>query len=144
MALVLLALVCRRPMHGYELLAELERVVPGYSASPGSVYPALAALVDERLLDAAADRGQSRRRAFKITASGRAALDRRSSALAAFEVRTGARLSYDDTLDTVLDRLRARVMAIVPRPDPKVVDEELNKAADALERAAGTGGVQSG
>src|SRR5580765_3349588 len=85
MALVLLAVLRNKRMHGYDLLGELERLLPGYRASPGSVYPALRALVDEDLVEAVDDDQDSRRRTFRITTTGRRALQERASALAAFE-----------------------------------------------------------
>ena len=143
MALVLLALLRRRPMHGYDLLTELERVLPGYRASPGSVYPALAALVDEGLLEAIADEGPERRRTFRITTTGREALAHRSSALAAFEVRTGARLTSSDEIDAALDRFRVRVLAVAGRSSAERVIAELEHAATAIERGARRGGVRT-
>jgi DNA-binding PadR family transcriptional regulator len=141
MALVLLALLRRRSMHGYDLLAELERVVPGYRASPGSVYPALAALVEEGLLDAAA--GDGRRRTFAITRAGRTALDRRAAALAAFEVRSGARLSTVPDVEGALDRLRVRVLEVAERVDVEVIAAELDRVGDEIERIARQGGERS-
>jgi DNA-binding PadR family transcriptional regulator len=145
MALVLLALLRDRPMHGYELRSELERVLPGYRPSPGAVYPALAGLVEEGLLQAIQDAEHARRRAFKITAAGRAALQRRRSALAAFEVRTGGRLSNGSVVDAALDPFRVRVMDVAERVDADLVVEELHKAAARLEAAASPrGGRQHG
>jgi DNA-binding PadR family transcriptional regulator len=143
LALVLLALLRQRPMHGYDLLAELERVLPGYRASPGSVYPALAALVDEGLLEAVRERAerQSRRTTFRLRRAGRTALEQRGHALAAFEVRTGARLSGSNSIDAAIDRFRSRVMAVAERLDPEAVTEELDKVAGALERVARKGGI---
>ena len=44
--IVLLALVESQESTAYELLADLDRLFgPGYQASPGSIYPALKALV---------------------------------------------------------------------------------------------------
>ena len=136
MALVLLALLRTRPMHGYELLSELERLLAGYRASPGSVYPALTALVEERLVDAIDDDRHARRRVFKITATGRRALQQRAPALAAFEVRTGVRLGHADSVETALDRFRVQVMEVAERLEPAIVAAELDRAASALERAA--------
>jgi DNA-binding PadR family transcriptional regulator len=142
MALVLLAVLRHKPMHGYELLAELERLLPGYRASPGSVYPALTALVEERLLDAIDDERHARRRSFKITSTGRRALQQRASALAAFEVRTGARVSNVEPIEAALDRFRVRVMRVAERLDSGLVADELDKAASVLERAAGEGSTR--
>ena len=136
MALVLLALLRDRPMHGYELRSELERVLPGYRASPGAVYPALAALVEERLLEATHDSRHERRRSFKLTAAGRSALERRRSALAAFEVRTGSRLSNGSVVEAALDRFRVRVLGVAERLDADLVVEELDRAATRVELAA--------
>lgn len=134
--MVLLALLRERPMHGYELRSELERVLPGYRPSPGAVYPALAALVAEGLLQATDDDEHVRRRSFEITAAGRAALERRRSALAAFEVRTGARLSNGSVVDAALDHFRVRVMRVVERLDAALVVEEMQQTAARLEAAA--------
>ena len=44
----ILRLLAERPMHGYELITELEERTGGrWRPSPGSVYPALAQLEDE-------------------------------------------------------------------------------------------------
>lgn len=140
MALVLLALLQDRPMHGYELRSELERVLPGYRPSPGAVYPALTGLVEEGLLQGIEDAEHARRRAFEITAAGRNALERRRSTLAAFEVRTGSRVSNGSVVDAALDRFRVRVMDVAERVDADLVVEELQQAAARLEAAANAHG----
>lgn len=143
MALVLLAVLRHKRMSGYELLAELERLLPGYRASPGSVYPALAALAEEGLLDAIDDDRHARRRVFTISSTGRRALEQRASALAAFEVRTGARISSLDTVESALDRFRVRVMEVAERLDPRSVADALDETANALEHAAREGGTRN-
>jgi DNA-binding PadR family transcriptional regulator len=137
LALVLLALLRRRPMHGYELLGELERLlaVEGYQPSPGSVYPALAALVSEGLVEALDQQGQ-RRQAYRLTRVGREALARRATAVAAFEVRTGVRLRADESLSSAVDRLRSRVLAVAEHVDPDAAIDILDTAAEAIEQAA--------
>jgi DNA-binding PadR family transcriptional regulator len=65
-----LALLAERPMHGYEMLAELAgRSREVWRPSPGSLYPALQQLESEGLVRSTADRG---RRRFELTADGRA------------------------------------------------------------------------
>ena len=131
---MLLALLRRRPMHGYELLGELERLLAaeGYQPSPGSVYPALAALVSEGLVEALDQQG--RRQSYRLTRVGREALTRRANAVAAFEVRTGVRLRADESLAHAVDRLRARVLAVAEHVDPDVAIDILDAAAEAIER----------
>jgi DNA-binding PadR family transcriptional regulator len=65
-----LALLAERPMHGYEMLAELSRRTRDlWRPSPGSLYPALQLLEVQGLVRAVAEHG---RRRFELTAEGRA------------------------------------------------------------------------
>ncbi|GID95356.1 PadR family transcriptional regulator [Amorphoplanes digitatis] len=66
----LLALLLERPMHGYEMIQELERRTGGiWRPSPGSVYPTLQLLEDEGLIEAEVTGGRKR---FTLTEAGRA------------------------------------------------------------------------
>src|ERR1700751_3521653 len=95
--LVLLALLGQRPQHGYELMTELStRFGPNYRSSPGSIYPALAALEDRRAL------------------------------LAEIEARTGARFgrgSLETALADLNTRVRA-VSHLVSHDDAEAVLDE--------------------
>lgn len=105
--LVLLALVSRRPMHGYQLLQDLEqRFAPYWSPSPGSIYPAVDALAAEGLLKPGEADGRT---VFEVTPEGSAALERRAAQLAEIEARTGVRLRPDDAVDAAVERLLVRV-----------------------------------
>jgi DNA-binding PadR family transcriptional regulator len=64
-----LTLLSERPMHGYEIIQELESRSGGvWKPSPGSVYPTLQLLADEGLVTADEVEG---RRVFTLTESGR-------------------------------------------------------------------------
>ncbi|MFC3382269.1 PadR family transcriptional regulator [Couchioplanes azureus] len=90
----LLALLLERPMHGYEMIQELESRTGGiWRPSPGSVYPTLQLLEDEGLIEAEATGGRKR---FSLTEAGRA------EAEAAAENPPWARFS-DDTMSQVQD-----------------------------------------
>jgi DNA-binding PadR family transcriptional regulator len=66
----ILALLVERPMHGYEMIQELESRTGGiWRPSPGSVYPTLQLLEDEGLIEAEATGGRKR---FSLTEAGRA------------------------------------------------------------------------
>jgi DNA-binding PadR family transcriptional regulator len=66
----LLALLLERPMHGYEMIQELESRTGGiWRPSPGSVYPTLQLLEDEGLIEAEATGGRKR---YTLTDTGRA------------------------------------------------------------------------
>jgi DNA-binding PadR family transcriptional regulator len=64
-----LALLSERPMHGYEMIQELEERTEGvWRPSPGAVYPALQLLEDQGLVTADAEAGK---RLFSLTDTGR-------------------------------------------------------------------------
>ncbi|MEV4346109.1 PadR family transcriptional regulator [Actinoplanes sp. NPDC049596] len=65
----LLALLLERPMHGYEMIQELDSRTNGiWRPSPGSVYPTLQLLEDEGLIEAEAN---GSRKSYRLTADGR-------------------------------------------------------------------------
>jgi DNA-binding PadR family transcriptional regulator len=66
----ILALLTERPMHGYEMIQELDQRTGGvWRPSPGSVYPTLQLLEDEGLI--ASEEGGGRR-AYSLTDAGQA------------------------------------------------------------------------
>jgi DNA-binding PadR family transcriptional regulator len=133
--LVLLSLLASRPMHGYEVMAELGRLFgPAYRASPGSVYPAVDALKEEGLIEGNERGGRT---TYGITSLGEEALEERAEVLAALEVRTGARLGRADTLEPVLARFTARLMQLSGRVDPEAVAAMLDRAAVDIEALDG-------
>ncbi|MFI5491089.1 PadR family transcriptional regulator [Actinoplanes sp. NPDC051859] len=90
----LLALLLERPMHGYEMIQELESRTGGiWRPSPGSVYPTLQLLEDEGLIQAEAEGGRKR---FSLTEAGQA------EAQTAAENPPWAQFS-DDTMSQVQD-----------------------------------------
>lgn len=65
----LLALLRERPMHGYEMISELDSRTGGvWRPSPGSVYPTLQLLEDEGLIVSEESGGRKR---FSLTDAGR-------------------------------------------------------------------------
>jgi DNA-binding PadR family transcriptional regulator len=68
----LLSLLADKPMHGYDLIRELEERSGGaWRPSPGSIYPTLQLLEDEGLVTAEEQDGK---RVYTITDAGRAEL----------------------------------------------------------------------
>lgn len=132
--LVLLAVLERQAMSGYELLAELTRLFgPAYRPSPGSVYPALKALAAEHLV-AADDSGSAA--VYIPTDAGRQVLTDRRDELAAIEQRTATVLLGSDGVESALAQLRARVSAVAGRVAEDIIIEELERAAVRIERTA--------
>jgi DNA-binding PadR family transcriptional regulator len=74
--LALLRLLAEEPRNGYQLMQAIEERSEGlWRPSPGSVYPTLAQLDDEGLVDSVETEGARR---FEITAAGREHLDGRA------------------------------------------------------------------
>jgi DNA-binding PadR family transcriptional regulator len=83
----ILALLAERPMHGYEMIQELESRTGGvWRPSPGSVYPTLQLLEDEGLITG--EEGEGRRR-FTLTEAGRSEADRQGQRAPWEEVTAG-------------------------------------------------------
>lgn len=68
-----LALLAEQPMHGYQIIHEIEQRSGGvWKPSPGSVYPTLQLLADEGLIRAEESGG---RKTYSLTDEGRAVAD---------------------------------------------------------------------
>ena len=79
----ILALLAEEPRNGYQIITELEQRSGGvWRPSPGSIYPALAQLVDEGLVDEVELEG---RRAFRLTDAGHHVAEERSGERAPWE-----------------------------------------------------------
>jgi DNA-binding PadR family transcriptional regulator len=83
-----LALLAERPMHGYEMITELdERTEGAWRPSAGSIYPTLQLLEDEGLI--AGEESEGKRR-FVLTDAGKAEAESRSGEAPWEEVKAGA------------------------------------------------------
>ena len=79
----ILILLAERPMHGYEMIRELESRTNGaWRPSPGSVYPTLQMLADEGLVSS---EDQGGRRLFSLAEAGRAEAERLSASPSPWE-----------------------------------------------------------
>ncbi|HVB06121.1 MAG TPA: PadR family transcriptional regulator [Acidimicrobiales bacterium] len=79
----ILALLAERPMHGYEIIQELDGRTQGiWRPSAGSVYPTLQLLEDEGLIAGVEREGK---RAFSLTDAGRAHLEEHRPATAPWD-----------------------------------------------------------
>jgi len=82
----LLALLAEKPMHGYDVIQELESRSGGaWRPSPGSIYPTLQMLEDEGLVTSA---DQDGKRVFSLTEAGKAEVEERKE-------RTGGAQPWD-------------------------------------------------
>lgn len=70
--LVLLHLIAQQPRHGYELIKAIEESVNGtYSPSAGVVYPTLTLLEEMGYIRVQESTGESQRKSYEITDTGR-------------------------------------------------------------------------
>ena len=68
-----LALLAEKPMHGYQIIHEIEERSDGaWKPSPGSVYPTLQLLADEGIISAEESNG---RKTYSLTDEGRKVAD---------------------------------------------------------------------
>jgi DNA-binding PadR family transcriptional regulator len=75
--IALLTVVAEHPMHGYDLIRELEERSGGrWHPSPGSIYPTLQLLEEQGLLSSTEVDGK---RVYSITDEGRAHLEERGA-----------------------------------------------------------------
>ncbi|WP_158863046.1 PadR family transcriptional regulator [Leifsonia sp. AG29] len=73
-----LALLAEKPMHGYQIIREIEERSGGaWKPSAGSVYPTLQLLADEGLITAEESNG---RKTYALTEAGRAAAEEAGAA----------------------------------------------------------------
>jgi DNA-binding PadR family transcriptional regulator len=101
MKYVILKLLAKRPMHGYEVMKELEEETHGcYKPSPGTVYPTLQWLEDEGLVSAETVEGK---KVYSITDAGRAFLETNKS-----------------TVEDIFERVTGTIEQLVSEPMPEV------------------------
>jgi len=141
--LALLSLLAERPMHGYELMKELEARSGGmYRASAGTVYPNLQQLEDEGLVRAVA--GDDGKRVYTITEDGKKALKAEEGTVGRIWNRASAWDDWSDAwtpgaLEVMgpamrLVRAAFRTAALGDSKQADSVRDVLRKATEQLEK----------
>ena len=121
--LYLLSLLSDGPRHGYEVIQDLERRFNGlYSPSAGTVYPRLAKLEEEGLVERS---DEGRKAVYRITDAGRAEVAARQDDLANLDV------DLDQSVRELAEEVRARV-----RGQTSDLRAELRAAAQEARRTA--------
>ena len=119
----LLALLAEKPMHGYEMIQELdERTGGAWKPSPGSVYPTLTMLEEEGLVTAVEADGKRR---FTLTESGTEAVADREGPAPWEQVVTDsdpAVFQLKDVLGTTMAAIQQVFRAGTPAQQAKAVD----------------------
>lgn len=134
---MVLALLDEKPMHSYGLLAELDRRFGDqYEPSTGTIYPAVSALEQEKLVEAASSNGDRRGTVYQLSPTGMAALAERQDLLTRLELRTGVKVRRDLDLESMLQRFNERVRTASARVDHPSIERELTKTAGRIEGLA--------
>lgn len=136
--LFLLARIADQPMHGYELIRDIESRCGGaYSPSPGTVYPGLALLEDQGLIRSihADDSGKKQ---FEITEEGRRVIAAEAETIAIIDERVKMLASNADSerppfpVRRAIHQLRHALM----RPQSAWNDSETERVRRIIEHAA--------
>ena len=121
--LYLLALLNEGPRHGYEVIQDLEHRFNGlYSPSAGTVYPRLAKLEEEGLVERS---DEGRKAIYRITDAGREEVRARQDDLSSLES------DLDLSVRELAEQVRSRV-----RGETKDLRAELRAAAQEARRTA--------
>jgi DNA-binding PadR family transcriptional regulator len=112
--LALLALIAKKPSHGYELIRSIEEKFGGaYAPSPGAVYPTLTLLEEQDLIRSeSADGGK---KLYAVTPAGEAYLKDNEAAV-----------------NGVLQRMDLAASALGARATPETVREAVHTLRQAL------------
>jgi DNA-binding PadR family transcriptional regulator len=130
-----LALLAERPMHGYEVIQQIEERSGGrWRPSPGSIYPTLQLLADEGLVSGDESGG---RRLFTLTSEGEAEAGRHTAG-APWE-QQGDDPEWDAVRQVMdeLGQLGMAVRQVVAVGTPEQRAEILGAIADVRRRAYG-------
>ena len=125
----LLALLTERPMHGYEMIQELEQRTGGmWRPSPGSVYPTLQLLEDEGLITSTTEGG---RKSFTLTEAGQAEATEAAAQApwSAFEA-AGTVNSWQDIREAAIGTMNALRQVL-----RNGTDDQRTRAAEVLDEA---------
>jgi DNA-binding PadR family transcriptional regulator len=122
-----LALLGERPMHGYEMIKELEERSGGvWRPSAGSIYPTLQLLEEEGLIRGEDAEGK---RQFTLTEEGRAESERRDGRTLPWEEVTAGVHPQALRLRRAAIELRAAVVQVARAGS----DEQASRVADLLD-----------
>ncbi|MGY3516063.1 PadR family transcriptional regulator [Micromonospora sp. PTRAS2] len=123
-----LALLTERPMHGYEMIQEIDSRTGGaWRPSPGSIYPTLQLLEDEGVVAAATEEAGGGRKRFTVTEAGRAEADEAAQAPPWGEFAEDTVASWHDIRDAGTQAMHALRQVMMTG-----TDDQRERAAQVL------------
>ena len=130
-----LALLDERPMHGYEIMQELETRSSGFwRPSPGSVYPTLQLLEDQGLVKGEDVEGK---RVFSLTDEGKAEAETITQQGSPWATAEGGPAGARFKLRGGAMQLMAAVRQVGAAGSPEQVDKALEILSEARKRIYG-------
>ncbi|MFI6759495.1 PadR family transcriptional regulator [Micromonospora sp. NPDC050417] len=124
-----LALLTERPMHGYEMIQELDSRTGGaWRPSPGSIYPTLQLLEDEGLIVATPAEAGGGRKRFSLTEAGQAEATEAAQTPPWEEFAQDTINSWQEIRDAGFQAMNALRQVMV-----NGTDEQRERAAQVLE-----------
>jgi len=129
-----LALLAESPMHGYQIIHEIEERSGGsWKPSPGSVYPTLQLLTDEGLVTAEEANG---RKTYALTEAGRAEADAAGERPAPWQASgTGAGARESSGRATALPKAGVELAQAAAQVARTGTPEQVQQAVAVLEDA---------
>lgn len=148
--IALLSLLAERPMHGYELMKEMEARSGGtYKASAGTIYPNLQMLEDQGLIQA--ETNETGKKVFSVTEAGKAELEREEPAVNRIWKRASAWDGWRAAFQPGSEELAGPAIRLVRAAFSAVADADaaqlekvrtvLVKAAEEIEAVKGGNGA---
>ncbi|MBQ1028098.1 PadR family transcriptional regulator [Micromonospora sp. C95] len=123
-----LALLTERPMHGYEMIQEIDSRTGGsWRPSPGSIYPTLQLLEDEGVIVATEESGGGRKR-FTLTEQGRTEADEAAQTPPWAEVAEDTINSWHDIRNAGMQAMQALRQVMMTG-----TDDQRERAAQVLD-----------
>lgn len=124
-----LAILAEKPMHGYQIIQEIEARSDGaWKPSPGSVYPTLQLLADEGLVAAEESGGK---KTYSLTDAGRAEASAAEGQSAPWE----AAGSRDSGRATALPKAGAKLAQAAAQVGRGGTPEQVAQAVEVLDEA---------
>jgi DNA-binding PadR family transcriptional regulator len=124
-----LALLAEKPMHGYQIIQEIEERSGGaWKPSPGSVYPTLQLLADEGLIGAKESNG---RKTYSLTDEGKLKADAAADQPAPWEAQGGRDGARTSALPKAGINLAQATAQVARAGNP----EQVKQAVDVLDEA---------
>ncbi|MBM0276595.1 PadR family transcriptional regulator [Micromonospora tarensis] len=124
-----LALLTERPMHGYEMIQEIDSRTGGaWRPSPGSIYPTLQLLEDEGVIVASTEESGGGRKRFTLTEPGQAEAAEAAQTPPWADVAQGTVSSWHDIRDS-----GAQAMNALRQVMTHGTDDQRERAAQVLD-----------